>query len=491
MSEPLGESWGDSPHRKKYRPLAIDDQVEDVENYRIDGFAPVTVGDQIGGGKYSIISKLGHGGIAMVWLCYDEEERKWCAIKINAAYNSSINCGDLKAIRLMKMKGIDAARVNKLCYQVAKGMCFLHQNGLVHGDFRPQNMLMRLKPNALDLFSKDDMYKLLGEPMGAELLMASGIRSRHAPRYVVTSASWKHFSPVVTDEIAIVDFGEAYLPSAPPSHFGIPSKYASPEIIFEKTSSGYAGDIWSLGLTLMELRLNNYGEYSAPHIVRFMERFVGTIPAKYRSAAKKYLTEEGWKGLARRKSEDRRPFIGPVDVPLNSVEERESENTSFVDRLMVKLASEQQYNGEEMDPDDRTGRTWRRAAVKCHLPEDEVRLLGGLLHQMLRYDPGERIPIEKVLEHPWFQISREQDQDQQGVQAIQQGTGEPEQKEEVSSVLQKVPWTLTKAVALWPIFIRLLVIILLYNVTYGLYTWLNASSWIDACTVTMIFIHDG
>ncbi|KAI0391776.1 kinase-like protein [Xylariaceae sp. FL0594] len=543
MSEQEGSSPEGSTPENIYIPVTIADEIEDIEYYCLGGFAPVTIGDKLRDGRYSIVAKLGAGGIAMVWLCYDDEQRTWCAIKINAAHNSSINCGDLKTIRLMRMKGIDnkvleanhilisfetfweyspngkhlctvmpvlgprlcdwrgqdvgndAARANKLCYQVAKGMRFLHQIGLVHNDFRPQNILMRLKPSALDLLSKEAMSELLGEPREVELLTVSGNRSMHAPQYVLASASWEYFSRVVTDDIAIVDFGEAYPPDLPPSHFGIPSNYASPEIVFAKTSTGFASDIWSLALTLMEVRLNNYGGYGgygASYAVRFMERFVGTIPPTYRSAVKRLLIDEGWRELERRRSGDRRPFLGPVEIPITYEEECECENTAFVDRLMMKLASEQECIREAMDPNDRTGRTWRRTKVRCHVPEDEVRQLGNLLHQMLKYDPSERMTIEEVLQHPWFQISREQDPVQRD--GIVPREAQPEHRgiqivpQQARSLLSTLIRILSKAALLWPIFIRLLVLMLLGNISHGLYTWLHTS---HACAVTMVYLPNG
>jgi serine/threonine-protein kinase SRPK3 len=37
------------------------------------------------------------------------------------------------------------------------------------------------------------------------------------------------------------------------------------------------------------------------------------------------------------------------------------------------------------------------------LSSEEVELLADLLGKMLKYDPRDRIGIDEVVEHPWFQ----------------------------------------------------------------------------------------
>ncbi|KAI1121986.1 kinase-like protein [Nemania abortiva] len=443
----------------RYRPISIMDQVEDLEEYRPGGLAPVTLGDILGNGRFEVIYKLGHGGIATVWLCWELATEAWRAIKINSASHSSENCGDLKAVRLIKEGldanqleaghvlmpletfweetpngkhlcsvmqvlgprvhdwrtddiGLDADRLNRICYQITKGLSFIHDKGICHGDFRPQNILMRLKPNSLDTLSRDDMWNMLGEPDAEDVWTLDGKRSEHAPMFVVTAAPWQRFWPVVTDEIAIVDFGEAYTPEHHPTRFGIPMKYASPEILFANKSSGFASDIWSLGISLLELRLDNYIEDHPHTVLRIMERYIGPIPSQYRSEASRLLEADDWMWETpdegdKEKSEpteenEIRPLVAPVDQPIDSQEKRECKVEGFPDRLEAKLASEQRYYGEEVDPEDPTGETQRVCLKFYHLTHEEVHELGSLLHQMLRYDTSERISASTALEHPWF-----------------------------------------------------------------------------------------
>ncbi|KAI0100272.1 kinase-like domain-containing protein [Nemania sp. FL0031] len=442
-----------------YQNVPIMDEIEDLDSYRPGGFAPVSIGDTLDKDRFEIIYKLGYGGIAMVWLCWETEAKRWRAIKINSASHSSEECGDLKAIKLMKENGVsehqleenhvamaletffidtpngrhlctvlpvfgprahdwrteelqlDGRRTKNICYQITKGLSFLHNNGLCHGDFRPQNVLMKLRPGSLDELDRDGMWELLGEPELADVWTTSGTRSIHAPNCVVTSAPWQRFRDFVTDEVVIVDFGEAYLPSDPPRRFGIPTKYAAPEVLFEKGRPGLASDIWSLAITLLELRLDDYG-YDAPYpVIRKMERFVGPIPVGYRHAAKRLLehADDDKDKMSVGNDDHLAPLTGSVEIPLDEDEEREFSSATFSDRLEMKLASEQLAWGEEIDPRDPDGKRKRPKLLPYYLPDDEVRELADLLHSMLRYDPKQRISVSQVLRHPWFRTQHGRD----------------------------------------------------------------------------------
>ena len=96
-----GSSPPSSDAGRQYRFLSIADEVEDVEWYRPGGYCPIDVGDLIHDGRFEVVHKLGYGGIATVWLCWDLKSDNWRAIKINAASKSSDDCPDLKALRLL------------------------------------------------------------------------------------------------------------------------------------------------------------------------------------------------------------------------------------------------------------------------------------------------------------------------------------------------------------------------------------------------------
>lgn len=48
-----------------------DEELEKPTDYNPGGFHPIHTRDQLSGGRYRVIHKLGHGGHGIVWLCVD------------------------------------------------------------------------------------------------------------------------------------------------------------------------------------------------------------------------------------------------------------------------------------------------------------------------------------------------------------------------------------------------------------------------------------
>lgn len=58
-----------------------------VEMYRPGGYHPMDIGDILDG-RYEVIAKLGWGSSSTVWLCWDQKESTWRALKIMTAERS-------------------------------------------------------------------------------------------------------------------------------------------------------------------------------------------------------------------------------------------------------------------------------------------------------------------------------------------------------------------------------------------------------------------
>ena len=59
--------------------------VEDLERYEIGGYHPTHIGDELHGGRYRIVHKLGYGSYATVWLVRDQLKNRYAALKIATA----------------------------------------------------------------------------------------------------------------------------------------------------------------------------------------------------------------------------------------------------------------------------------------------------------------------------------------------------------------------------------------------------------------------
>lgn len=84
-------------------PLVYDwqDDVENLEHYRVGGYHPVELGDQFGDSRYEIVHKLGYGGSSTVWLAKDRVNNRYVSLKILKAQNSK-SCSEATIRALLR-----------------------------------------------------------------------------------------------------------------------------------------------------------------------------------------------------------------------------------------------------------------------------------------------------------------------------------------------------------------------------------------------------
>ncbi|KAI1348200.1 kinase-like domain-containing protein [Xylaria sp. FL0043] len=456
----LGQS--EKPHKLKYvQPYGVD-CIEDLEDYCEDGLHPVDILDILDE-RFEVCHKLGSGGIATVWLCYEASQKRWKAIKINAASRSAHDSAELRisqffeeqeiTTRQLEMHhivvaeetfwidgpngrhlcsvlpvlgptlqhwremylGFDAKRINKVCYEITQGLDFLHEHGICHGDFRPQNILMRLVDGGLDHLDPDDLFGVITLPRRHKVQTMDGEHSPNAPRWVVEPLRWFELDNLVLDSAAIVDFGEAFKATEIPEYLGIPRTYASPEITYGMESVGTKSDVWSLALTLLEVRTGLKLSEIPNSPLNRMESFAGPIPPPYRSLAAKEIYQDelleyetyGEKG-------------GPKPQPLSdemlnssrsltelfwgaSPEGQDTEDL-FSDGIEAQLGRE--VWGHVLIPKEgnRGGEENATKMVPYRIPKDEIMILADLLRRMLKYKPSDRLSTSNILQHTWFKM---------------------------------------------------------------------------------------
>ncbi|KAK7956019.1 CMGC/SRPK protein kinase [Apiospora aurea] len=273
------------------------EDVEDVEMYKPGGLDPVYLEEFIG--EYEVVHKLGHGPNATVWLCRDHEQNRWCALKIVAASHSSEDKGELLLAKVLGDDGVNSAAAHhimlpdkhfwhqgpnvrhlvlvlpllgpslrkwlehnqhkleakkKLCRQMTKAIGFLQSQGVCHGDFMIQNVLMEIRN--LDHLTEDEILAVFDDGINIAGIQtpSGGDPPPNAPSYAVVPAMWPTYEDednIILEDIVVAGFGEAFVPDGKDSH-GVARAFSAPEVTF-LSAPGLPSDIWSLGAAIMDV----------------------------------------------------------------------------------------------------------------------------------------------------------------------------------------------------------------------------------------------
>ncbi|VUC21014.1 unnamed protein product [Clonostachys rosea] len=146
---------------------------------------------------------------------------------------------------------------------LANAVRFIHRHNLCHGRIIPDNVLYRIRgldcKKSVDevtsiLTGKED--KCIPEQIHTLFLFKEVKRIHKGAGYWKSkSVFWNSVHPrYLTCLISLIDFGQCFRTSEPPSTLQLPKSYQPPELI-HKSAVGPYTDIWTLGCTLYELRM--------------------------------------------------------------------------------------------------------------------------------------------------------------------------------------------------------------------------------------------
>jgi serine/threonine-protein kinase SRPK3 len=249
---------------------------------------------------------------------------------------------------------------------------------LIVPDFRPANILVKLAN--LDHLSEDEIISLLGQPEISHVGNDSGDDlPPSSPKYlVITTDLHRLGKEYLIDQICVIDFGESFQMSSPPTDLGIPENYLPPEVLLEHEHSiGPACDLWALGCTLFEIRRQLplfYMIYDKDGLLAEMVSFFGKLPdpcwAEWE--AKADFFEENGKRI--------------------TMEGQEEEVYNLQTVLADKIETFE--NGSPSKLPEHT----------FSVPEDEQKLCAKLVLKLLSYTPGDRLSAKDAANDEWFKV---------------------------------------------------------------------------------------
>jgi len=235
-----------------------------------------------------------------------------------------------------------------------------------------------VKLNDLGQLPEEELLSILGEPEKAHVRTESGDDPPvSSPQYLTHAADISNLGDeYLTDQICVIDFGEAYPISSPPEDLGIPENYLPPEMLLdEENAIGPACDLWALGCTLFEIRLQIplfYMIYDVDELLAEIVRFFGKLP-------------DGWWD----KWDVRDDFFNKQGEWL-----RDEEEEWTLEALLRKPVEVFEPHGD--------GDHFEKVKKELITSMEEQKLIADLLYGLFRYDPEERLSTEEVLAHKWF-----------------------------------------------------------------------------------------
>ncbi|KAF2105293.1 kinase-like domain-containing protein [Lophiotrema nucula] len=367
--------------------IAEDRVIKFGKNY----FCPIVLG-QLVHNRYRVLSLLGWGGYAMVWLAVDQcssPSPKYVALKIfrgaeksNDEYSSNEERQLRKLILERDRGGIGRRNIIELfdafevessngvhrCLVLEPAGCsfadlvtfeefgfddvvyifrqcveaveYLHSRGISHGDLDLANLVLAL-PDFSGLTEADVISKLLPDPKGCIIPIKMKDGTPLPPGVPESICSPCPFYEPKLDlddlQVKLIDFGEAFTGTKPDVHTH--SRNRPPELIEQGVASS-SSDIWALGCIFWHL-LTGYPLMSYFEQGSSKERYQGQ--RKFLSMTRQERRGQLTSFLARKFGQsavDDEEYTGAIlDVLLNTLEPTPSDRPTAGDLLSYSIFS--------------------------------------------------------------------------------------------------------------------------------------------------------
>ena len=253
-------------------------------------------------------------------------------------------------------------------------------------DITPRNVLLSL--DGVDAWSTEKLFQQLGRPNQEDVFLRSGQKPRSsAPRYAVEPVSFSSIkSDNLSDQIMLIDMGEAFQESSPPTHgVGTPLSYAAPELLLEK-KAGQASDIWALACTMFELR-SGFPLFESfigqrTEILQEMVRILGAPPKSSR---------------------------GPWEQNGVDFGDHKDEEVDGLTGQVQDIGASDQELSFDCERDDLLERSPLLEPIGSGISKLEATRLIEFLRRALDYAPENRLCAKEMIDHPWLKENMEVD----------------------------------------------------------------------------------
>ncbi|KAJ6145807.1 hypothetical protein N7470_009702 [Penicillium chermesinum] len=264
----------DYPKKGMRRFERIHDVVEPVEEYRVGGYHPVHLDDTFHQ-RYQVVGKWAFGQFSTVWLAKDTRHQRYVTLKILKA-DASEGSQELSVLIHLSKTRIDCPGrdnvlqlldhfehrgpnglhlclvfpvmmsdgqemtvrerprhpkyVREVSKQILRGLNYLHDQGLIHGDLQPANILFTVSP--------DSPSEILTKPELSYVKWLPGVEvDNSAPRYLIGDLGGAIWS--LQDNACPVT----------------PAALRAPELLLHRPWNQKV-DIWALGCLIFQLATN-------------------------------------------------------------------------------------------------------------------------------------------------------------------------------------------------------------------------------------------
>ncbi|ETS85536.1 hypothetical protein PFICI_03561 [Pestalotiopsis fici W106-1] len=383
--------------------------------------------------RYRLIYELGQDSIGIFWLCHDQFDNaaQWKTVQIIESDIDGAERGCRLAAKVSKMDGQnsnaeqrniywpldhfvleshhgrclclvtgvmgpsildmafdDPELIRSVCSQICKGLQFLHNNGVRHGNIRPSNIHLQVSEKIQDI-AEAEMLTILGTTEAQENY------SQDRPQGIKWPERLQNL--LIPDEVCIGGLESTSVASHPVMVSKSALRYASPELLLGM-GSGFGTDIWSLACTIVEIRTGQSlfgGCRSAETMVAGYERYLGPLPELHKATWQQVSAtdrERIYDDAAERDSD-----VGTNRGGKDTVK-CEGQNAEM-DSIYAAIARDMLAKKQNLQ--DRHGGDETKA-IAYRLSKAEVLILGDLLCRMLKYKEEERLAIGEIIEHSWF-----------------------------------------------------------------------------------------